>query len=237
MRHVSDLHIHTLVSHHAYSTVLENAQQAHAQGLGLIAITDHCYGAPDSGNTWHFGNTTIWPREMAGVFVLRGIEANIMSMDGTVDASQRDMDAVDYVIASLHPYCIAPESKQQHMRALFNALENPSIHTIGHPADAKFDLDMKQLAKACAQANKHLEINEHAMARHPFLEQLNIELLEACAHYGTKIVLASDAHICFEVGRFSRIDALLEKVDFPEALIWNSDIQRVLVDLKVDPSP
>ena len=232
MRHISDLHIHTLVSHHAYSTVRENVLQARAQGLSLIAITDHCYGAPDAGNDWHFGNMVIWPPDMEGVRVLRGVEANIMAMDGTLDTTVGDLMAVDYVIASLHAYCVAPRTLAAHTDALLRVLENPFVHTIGHPADMKFPLDLRTVARACAQAGKRLEINEHAMARAPQVEAINERLLEACAQEGTQIVLSTDAHICYEVGRCPRTDALLARTGFPESLIWNADAARVLADLK-----
>lgn len=232
-RHIADLHTHTLVSHHAYSTLVENAREAKRQGLQMLAVTDHCYGAPDAGNRWHFANEVIWPRFIEGVLVLRGIEANIMTLSGTLDAAQSDLRAVDYVVASLHPYCVTPGTVCENMRALNAVLENPLVHTIGHPADMKFHLDLNALARDCAQAGKRLELNEHAMARFDEIAQLNVGLLEACAKYGTKIVLASDAHICFEVGRFKRANALLDRLGFPHELIFSDNPLDVLRTLHV----
>ena len=38
---IADMHCHTLASSHAFSTILENIAGAKANGMKLIAITDH----------------------------------------------------------------------------------------------------------------------------------------------------------------------------------------------------
>ena len=232
MRHCSDLHIHTLASHHAYSTLLENVTYAQKAGLSLIAITDHAYGAPDSGNTWHFGNQVVWPRVMEGVTVLRGAEVNIMDMDGRIDMTQGDLECLDYAIVSLHPYCVKPAGRDAHLHALMAALENPLLHTIGHPADVHFELDFDALARFAAKKGKRVEINEHAM-RFDAVFEMNVSLLAACRKYQCPVVLSTDAHVCFEVGRYPKTDQLLKEADFPEELIWNRDAAHVLNALNI----
>lgn len=232
MEHRSDLHIHTLASHHAYSTLLENITYAKKAGLSLIAITDHGYGAPDAGNTWHFGNQVIWPRMMEGVTVLRGAEVNIMDMEGRIDLTLEDLKCLDYAVVSLHPYCIKPAGKDEHMNALNAVMDNPLLHTIGHPADVSFELDFDLLAKLAAKKGKLLEINEHAM-RYDAVYEKNLLLLEACKKHQCPVVLSTDAHVCFEVGLFPKTDRLLKEAAFPEELIWNQDPDHVLKALKI----
>ena len=41
MKIIADLHTHTLVSEHAYSTVNEMVQSAKEKGFLALAITDH----------------------------------------------------------------------------------------------------------------------------------------------------------------------------------------------------
>lgn len=232
MQHRSDLHIHTLASHHAYSTLLENVTYAAKAGLSLIAITDHGYGAPDAGNTWHFGNQVIWPRVMEGITVLRGAEVNIMDMEGRIDLTDRDLKDLDYAVVSLHPYCVRPVDRDAHMNALRTVLDHPLLHTIGHPADVLFDLDFDLLAKLAAAKGKYLEINEHAM-RYDAVYEKNLTLLAACKKYQCPVVLSTDAHVCFEIGLFSKTDRLLQEAAFPEELIWNQDPERVLQTLHI----
>lgn len=232
MQYCSDLHIHTLASHHAYSTLLENIVYAKKAGLSLIAITDHGYGAPDAGNNWHFGNQIIWPRVMEELTVLRGAEVNIMDMEGRIDLTVSDLECLDYAIVSLHPYCVRPVGKDAHMNALKNVMENPLLHTIGHPADIFFDLDFDMLARLAAKKGKFLEINEHAM-RHDAVYEKNLILLEACKKHLCPVVLSTDAHVCFEVGLYPKTERLLKEAAFPDELIWNQDPDRVLKTLKV----
>ena len=54
----TDLHTHTLVSQHAYSTVIENVKYAAENGVEAIAVTDHAPGTPDGAHDWHFGCLT-----------------------------------------------------------------------------------------------------------------------------------------------------------------------------------
>ena len=51
MKFVADTHCHTVASSHAYSTIIENVDEARKKGLKYIAITDHygdIPGAPKS---------------------------------------------------------------------------------------------------------------------------------------------------------------------------------------------
>ena len=41
LRFEVDTHCHTIASGHAYSIIVENAQEAAKKGLKMIAITDH----------------------------------------------------------------------------------------------------------------------------------------------------------------------------------------------------
>ena len=47
------------------------------------------------------------------------------------------------------------------------------------------------------------------------------ELLDLCKKYKVKIILGSDAHICYQVGIFDNAEKLLEEVDFPKELVIN----------------
>ena len=82
MKIIADLHTHTLVSHHAYSSLEEMVAGAERANLSAIAITDHGPQMPDGANSWHFTSMWIVPRVINGITVLLGGEANIVSYDG-----------------------------------------------------------------------------------------------------------------------------------------------------------
>lgn len=53
-----------------------------------------------------------------------------------------------------------------------------------------------------------------------------------CKKLGTKIVVSSDAHNCYQIGIFDHAIAMLEEIDFPEELIMNVNGARFLAFLK-----
>ena len=77
MQIIADLHTHTNVTDHAFSTLTEMVQAAHDMGLKAIAITNHGPTNPDGPHEWHFSNLNLVPRKMNGVTVIRGIEFDI----------------------------------------------------------------------------------------------------------------------------------------------------------------
>ncbi|AID78130.1 hypothetical protein ECOLIN_05850 [Escherichia coli Nissle 1917] len=95
-----DLHMHTVASTHAYSTLSDYIAQAKQKGIKLFAITDHGPDMEDAPHHWHFINMRIWPRVVDGVGILRGIEANIKNVDGEIDCKM--FDSLDLIIAGFH---------------------------------------------------------------------------------------------------------------------------------------
>ncbi len=108
-----DLHMHTVASTHAYSTLSDYIAQAKQKGIKLFAITDHGPDMEDAPHHWHFINMRIWPRVVDGVGILRGIEANIKNVDGEIDCSGKMFDSLDLIIAGFHEpvFADAPRDK------------------------------------------------------------------------------------------------------------------------------
>lgn len=66
-----DLHMHTVASTHAYSTLSDYIAEAKRKGIKLFAITDHGPDMEDAPHHWHFINMRIWPRLVDGVALRR----------------------------------------------------------------------------------------------------------------------------------------------------------------------
>ena len=62
MKFLTDMHIHTVASGHAYSTIDEIARFAAEKGLKVIAMTDHSSGMPGGPHDFHLHNTRAIPR-------------------------------------------------------------------------------------------------------------------------------------------------------------------------------
>ena len=99
---VLDLHTHTIVSGHAYSTLREMAKAASDKGLELLGITEHAPKMPGTCHLFYFDNLRIVPRELYGIELVLGSEVNILDAKGTVDLPQKTMEKLDIIIASLH---------------------------------------------------------------------------------------------------------------------------------------
>ena len=103
MKYVVDIHTHSVISQHAYSTIDENARAAKQKGLKLIAMTDHAPGMKNTAPRAFFTNYHILPNFLHDVEILHGAELNIMDYDGTVDLQEDILKTLDIAIASLHP--------------------------------------------------------------------------------------------------------------------------------------
>lgn len=228
MKIISDMHTHTMVSHHAYSTVKEICQQAFDAGLSAVAITDHAYGMPDAANTWHFGSMWVIPRRLCGVYVFRGAEANIMDYNGSIDLTLSDSKKLDYIVASLHEYCIRPGSAEEHTCAYEGVIANPYVDALGHPGDLPFPFDYRHIVKMCSVYGKSIEFNVHAMRKNPASIPVYRMLAGLCAEYGTRIVVSSDAHFYTEVGDFGLVSNMLDELHFPSELMLNGSLNTLL---------
>lgn len=222
MQYQVDLHMHTTASSHAYSTIQENVIAAKAKGLKLIAITDHGAALPDAPHPWHFINMRIIPRIIEDVAVLRGIEANILNIDGEIDCDDMMYSSLDMVIAGFHdPVLNANPDIDFNTQAMIATIKNPKVNIISHPGNPKFPIDAKAVAKAAKQYNVALEINNSSFISRKGSEDNCHEIILAVKEAGGLIALGSDSHIAYSIGDFSRSLALIEEVNFPIEHIIN----------------
>ncbi len=97
-----DLHIHTIASGHAYNTVYELAKDASEKQMKIIGIADHgpaLIGGPCES---YFKCLHRIPKELYGVRILKGIEANIVNCKGDIDISEEIIQPLHLVIAGFH---------------------------------------------------------------------------------------------------------------------------------------
>lgn len=225
----ADLHTHTLASGHAYSTVKEMAEAARDKELELIALTDHGKGMEGAPLDIYFVNLVTLPRQIAGVTVLRGIEANIMDMEGSLDVGDKVLLRMDWVIASLHSNVLRPSCPEEHTEAYLSVAENPFVDMIGHPDTPAFAFDMERVIQECAAREKIVELNSHHAFRLGDAYTRNARrIVELCRRYGARIAVNSDAHVADDVGETGPALALLQDVGFPEELVLNSSARKVL---------
>ena len=161
----ADLHLHTLASGHAYSTVKEMVLAAKEKGLKMIALTDHGPRMPGGPHLYHFTNLAALPRVMEGIEVLRGVEANILDANGTLDLPDSVLQDLDIVLAGLHRGTgFDGASSEEYTKAAIEALKHPRVHLIVHPGNPEFPIDLERLVLAAAGLGKALEINNSSLS-------------------------------------------------------------------------
>jgi len=232
IRIVADLHVHTIASGHAYSTVSEIVDAASRKGLEAVALTDHGPAMPGGPHRYHFGNLYILPEKEKNVEILRGVEANIIDRDGTVDLPEYYLGLLDIVWAGLHIPCLPPASRSSNTEALLNALENPYVDGIVHPGNPDFPIDEKALVLAAVDKGKLLEINNSSFTVRRGSRTGCQEIARLACRYGALVALNSDAHIARDVGKNEESLNLALGSGIEPRQIVNSDLKHLREFLK-----
>ena len=224
-----DLHMHTVASTHAYSTLSDYIAQAKRQGLKLFAITDHGPDMADAPHHWHFINMRIWPRVVDGVGILRGIEANIKNIEGEIDCTGPMLTSLDLIIAGFHEPVFAPHDEATNTQAMIATMASGVVHIISHPGNPKYPVDITAIAEAAAKYIVALEINNSSFLHSRKGSEANCRAVAAAVRdAGGWVALGSDSHTAFTMGDFSECLKIIEEVNFPEDRILNVTPQRLL---------
>lgn len=228
-----DLHTHTVASGHAYSTITENALAASRKGLKLLGMTDHGPSMPGAPNLYHFGNLSVLLAEIHGVKILTGVEANITSHEGELDIPLRYLAKMQVVLVGLHVYCYPGGTTEQNTAAYLKAMENPFTDIMVHPGRPEFTLDLERIAKASADLNVPVEINNSSLSPQKRGAWDNCRRFAGyMAKYGGQVILGSDAHFWDRVGEFQYALELVKEVGLPERQVLNTSDEKVLAYLK-----
>lgn len=228
-----DVHTHTIVSGHAFSTVNEMVAEAQAKGLKVYGITEHGPKIPGTCDPLYFRNQYIVPRQYGDMRLLMGAELNILDYDGTLDITDDIYwGCFDHVIAGLHMLCYKDGNRTQNTSALIGAIENPHVNIISHPCDGTAsDFDIEAVVLAAKRTGTLLELNNSSLnpyrgkklARPYFLQ-----MLELSKKYDNPIIVSSDAHHTSQLADFTYAKELLCEANFPPELVINTDPQAFL---------
>jgi len=235
MKLLIDMHTHTIASSHAYSTLQENVAEAKEKGLTHLGISDHGPMLPGGAHLYYFQNLRVIPREIQGITILRGAEANIIDYAGTLDLNTSDYNYIDYFIASAHVPCIRRGTIAENTLALTEAMKNPRVAIIGHPDDGRCPLDYETLVKAAKDHNVLLEVNNSSLNPEGFRQNARenvAKMLKLCMKYNVSVIVNSDAHFSSYVGDFDNALEVIRDVEFPEDLIINLRPEKFIDFLK-----
>jgi len=229
MRDLLDMHMHTIVSGHAYSTMREMFTAGKEKGLQLIGITEHAPKMPGSCHTIYFHNFKVVRSGAYGIDTLMGSELNIMDYTGKVDLTDFTLKKLDYAIASLHDPCFRAGTREQNTAAVLGAMANPYVTIIGHPDNGRYPLDYEAIVKDAKKHHVLLELNNSSyspQSGRPGSRENAHTMLTLCKQYEVPVIMDSDAHIDLDVGNHIYAKEVLNEANFPEELVVNTDPEK-----------
>ena len=131
------------------------------------------------------------------------------------------------MVASYHTSCTVPGTAAEHTRSYIQLAQNENVDLIGHSGSAEFVYDYETVIPIFGECGKIVEINAHTfVCRKKSIENCH-RIAELCAKHNVPVMVNSDAHSEFEVGRVERALAMLEEIGFPEELIINTSETRI----------
>ncbi|HQK82464.1 MAG TPA: phosphatase [Atribacter sp.] len=220
---IGDLHIHSIVSGHAFSTVREIALVAQQKNLQFIGLAEHGPSMPGGPSPIYFEARGHFPKKIDNIEVFFGAEIDILDENSTLDLDSQSLKKIDYGIISFHPQVYRGEILSDYTSILIKALENPYINIIAHLGNPRYPVDYPLIVKKAIDYNKVIEINNSSfhISRKGSLENCKM-IAQEIKKQGGYIIVTSDAHYCDEVGDYQLSLDLLESINFPKEYIINA---------------
>jgi putative hydrolase len=224
MQNLIDVHTHSVLSTHAYSTIWENVKIAKEKGLKYCGISDHAPAITGGQHIFAISNLRIIPEFIEGVRVLKGVELNILDTNGNYDVPLNLIKRLDYTIASFHVPVVKKMTIDETTSAYLNLCNDEYVTVLGHIDDERYKCDYEKVIKRCSETNTLIEINDSSLrtttSRVNGINNVE-EILIIAKKYKLPVIINSDSHICFDVGRIEEAMELIEKVDYPRNLLIN----------------
>jgi DNA polymerase (family 10) len=190
-----DLHTHTKETDGANS-VEEMVTEAKKFNYKYIAITNHtkslrvAHGMNDKQFETFFQK--IDNMDFGNINVLKGAEVDILE-DGKLDLSNKTLDEMDCVIASIHSKLLMNE--EEMTKRVINAIDSGHVNIFAHPTGRlinerePYKINLEKVAEAAERNNVALEIN--AFPNRLDLNDSNILML---SQYNILFSINTDAH-------------------------------------------
>jgi DNA polymerase (family 10) len=202
-----DLHVHTRYSDGA-SSIEEIAKAAQKRGYQYVAICDHskslkiAHGLDESRLTQQIEEIerineklkgeNLKGENLKGIRILKGAEVDIL-IDGRLDFSDKMLEKLDLVIASVHSGF--KQDKEKMTKRILRALEHPLVHVLAHPsgrllgARDPYEVEIEEVMAAAKRYGKALEINA-------YFERLDLDDLHCRKgkKMGIRFSIGTDSH-------------------------------------------
>jgi putative hydrolase len=229
MKLVADLHIHTVASGHAYSTIEEYVAQARKIGLKAIAITDHGPAMPGAPHAYHFQNLGMVPEKHQGIRIYRGIESNVTDDQGSIDLPEQWLTPIDIVYVAMHPRCgYDNQGEEVNSSVLAKAIEkNPKINVIAHPGNPKYPIKVEETVAMAKAKNVIIEINNSSFVSRAGSWDKCLAFAKEVKRQDWKVILTTDAHFSTMLGVFDKALELVKEAGLGEKQVVNTSLNKI----------
>lgn len=168
------------------------------------------------------------PPEEHGIRLIRGLEADIISPDGTICPSAEYLQMLEFCILSMHS--ITPMKQRpadDYTEAYLRAMQSPYVTIIGHADRIAFPCDLEAVVCEAKRRDILIELNNASLTAARSGGHANVaKLARLCRQYQVPVCISSDAHYHTMVGDVRNIQRLLEQMDFPPELVMNLTMER-----------
>ena len=253
-KNLCDFHTHTTYSMHGMSSPSEMVDAAIEEGLEYIAITDHFYPYDQSADSYEYKNQKVRLKCICTYFeslkdkivVVSGWEYNMFAHD-----DYDNYDIFNTIINDINKYhrfdiigyhdWFAPQ-KNVSLSDMYFELSS-RISKRCYNCIAHFEQLLKLLINGVCQGNYHLldrfirvvlmdiqnsnvimEVNENSVKKNKHLAETWITVAKSMR---IPIIVNTDSHIKYSVGKVHTSDELLTSVNYPKDLIVNIDKCRI----------
>ncbi|MEI6856061.1 PHP domain-containing protein [Psychrilyobacter sp.] len=228
MKFLIDLHTHTNTTPHAYSSLEENIRAGKKKGIKIIANTMHGPYLQDSPHWWAIANQRTLPDYIDGIRILKGVEANVININGDLDINDKIIEICDIVIGGFHsiPEYGDTGDINKNTRAIINVIQNNNVDILVHLGNPGFPVDYERVVIAAKKHNVAIEINNGSLTASREGSKLNCErIMELCFKYKPYISLGSDAHFSTLIGELTEAIKLIG--DYDKELILNTSENKL----------
>jgi DNA polymerase (family X) len=191
------LHCHSNYSD-GTTTIAEWAAAARDAGYAWIGITDHSQSAAYAGGlraddvAKQHAEIDAANREVPGVRVLKGVEADILA-DGSLDYAPEVRRGFDFVIGSIHSRLGMGE--EEMTARVLKAMDDPTLAVLGHPTGRlllsrdPYPIDIERVLARAAERGVAIEVNAD-----PHRLDLDWRQVRRARDLGVAISIGADAH-------------------------------------------
>lgn len=238
---LADLHVHTVNSMHAYSTITECIDAAREKGLEYLGITDHFYGEERIREE----NELVAMRYMRNeiqkyyndITLVNGGEFNVaVDLSDMRDSAKERLSEINWKLLGIHSWFYKP-SKHDYRTTIEHFIE--TAEQLKPSAFAHIEREMscysiheikEIICLIVGYAIKNdiiLEINESSLSREPDSPTAPVEIMKLWVPYALEhnayFSLGSDSHYHKAIGNFDKCLEFVNSVGVPRNKIINCD--------------